>query len=30
MQFVPAQKLGFGLMRLPLFDPDDDTTIDVE
>lgn len=26
----PDKKLGFGLMRMPLLDPNDDTTIDVE
>ena len=26
----PNKKLGFGLMRMPLLDPNDDTTIDVE
>ena len=26
----PAKKLGFGLMRLPLLDPNDDASVDVE
>ena len=30
MDFKPAKKLGFGLMRLPLKDPDDSGNIDIE
>lgn len=30
MDFIPARKLGFGLMRLPLLDPADPTSIDLE
>ena len=30
MDFKPSKKLGFGLMRLPLTDPNVDTSIDIE
>ena len=30
MSLKPKKKLGFGLMRLPLLDPDDDASVDVE
>ena len=30
MDFVPAKKLGFGLMRLPQTDPTDGAAVDVE
>ena len=30
MDFKPAKKLGFGLMRLPLTDPNVETSIDIE
>ena len=30
MELRPAKKLGFGMMRLPLLDADDQTSIDVE
>ncbi|MBR1457600.1 MAG: aldo/keto reductase [Oscillospiraceae bacterium] len=30
MTFKPAKKLGFGLMRMPVLDPDDDASVDVE
>lgn len=30
MDFKPAKKLGFGLMRLPLTNPSDDSTIDIQ
>lgn len=30
MEFKPKKKLGFGLMRLPLFDPADPTSINFE
>ncbi|MBR4807828.1 MAG: aldo/keto reductase, partial [Lachnospiraceae bacterium] len=30
MDFKPKKKLGFGLMRLPLTDPSDDASVDVE
>ena len=30
MEFTPKKKLGFGLMRLPLTDPSDDSAIDKE
>ena len=30
MDFKPEKKLGFGLMRMPLLDPADDTAVDVE
>ena len=30
MDFKPEKKLGFGLMRLPLTDPSDDASVDVE
>ena len=30
MEFKPEKKLGFGLMRLPLTDPNDETAVDLE
>ena len=30
MDFMPAKKLGFGLMRMPLLDPNDSASVDVE
>lgn len=30
MDFKPAKKLGFGLMRMPLLDPSDEASVDVE
>ena len=30
MDFKPAKKLGFGLMRMPLLDPSDERSVDVE
>ena len=30
IDLIPAAKLGFGLMRLPLTDPNDDSSIDIE
>ena len=30
MDFIPAKKLGFGLMRLPLTDPNDEKAINTE
>ena len=30
MSLKPKKKLGFGLMRLPLLDPNDDASVDVE
>ena len=30
MEFKPAKKLGFGLMRMPLLDPSDEAAVDVE
>lgn len=30
MEFMPAKKLGFGLMRMPLLDPNDSSCVDVE
>ena len=30
MEFKPAKKLGFGLMRLPQTDPTDGAAVDVE
>jgi len=30
MDFKPKKKLGFGLMRLPLTDPSDDASVDVD
>jgi len=30
MDFKPAKKLGFGLMRMPLLDPNDSASVDVE
>ncbi|MBQ7432367.1 MAG: aldo/keto reductase [Lachnospiraceae bacterium] len=30
MDFIPAKKLGFGLMRMPLLDPTDAANVDVE
>ncbi len=30
MDFKPMKKLGFGLMRLPLTDPLDESSVDVE
>lgn len=30
MEFRPAKKLGFGLMRMPQLDPNDGTSVDVE
>ena len=30
MDFTPAKKLGFGFMRLPLTDPNNDAAVDIE
>ena len=30
MSLKPKKKFGFGLMRLPLLDPNDDASVDVE
>ena len=30
MEFKPAKKLRFGLMRMPLLDPSDEAAVDVE
>ena len=30
MEFRPRKKLGFGLMRMPLLDPNDNSAVDVE
>ena len=30
MDFMPKKKLGFGLMRMPLLDPNDSSAVDVE
>ena len=30
MSLKPNKKLGFGLMRMPLLDPNNDASVDVE
>ena len=30
MEFLPAKKLGFGLMRMPVTDPADQASVDID
>jgi hypothetical protein len=30
MDFLPAKKFGFGLMRMPRLDPDNAAAVDIE